>query len=813
MIKQIKILLTGLALAILSASPSAQEDTGIQSLSFGDQPPLMSPEEVFRGQLDVNPSGDGLVLNFAIEEGYYLYRDRFTIASVDGSLILGDAQWPKAKMYSDPYFGEQAIYRGGFEAAIPLSSSSENSAIVDVTYQGCADIGVCYPPTTSSFTLTGLTTAADLAGSVSFSNGADAQVSVLDQLRAMSDNDTAQASDATGYDATDSLFDNDLPDLLHPSEAYRSFVETTANGLAVTWSIEQGYYLYKDKTTYSLKTDDGETVEFASTVREDGKLYKDEFFGETEIYRFGTTDQMFIAASTKGTGELTVNYQGCADIGVCFPPESFTVPVSWNANNVVSDNGNTDDTKVAAVAAASSGGIGGGGGGTPLQLSEQDRLASQLATGSLWFNAAAFFAFGLLLAFTPCVLPMVPILSSIILGGGEKQTTGKAFSLSLIYVMGMALTYTIVGVLVGLSGYNIQAWFQDPVILSAFAALFVMFSLAMFGVYKLQLPAGLQTRLMSISNKQSGGRTGGVFVMGILSALIVGPCVTAPLMGALIYIADTGDAVVGATALFALSIGMGTPLLLVGTSAGKWMPKAGGWMSAVNIIFGFLMLAMAIWMLSRFLDPSVVVLLSAALALCAGMWALLEYTKSDNGMALRTMGSAAGAAIGVYGISLLLSTFAGQPSLLKPLQSFSGGGGGYSAGATQHLAFNRIKSVDDLNAAIKVANDAGKSVMLDFYADWCVSCKEMEAFTFTDAQVQARLDNVELIQADVTANDADDQALLKHFGLFGPPAIIFYTPTGAEVRNGRLVGFMDAEKFAAHLDAVLAANQIALSGQ
>lgn len=793
MIKLLKTCLCSLALVAFAAGVTAQ-DKGVGSLSFGDSPTLLSPEEAFRGQLDLSANGDSLELSYAIEEGYYLYRDRFSIASVDGTLILGETLWPKAKMYSDPYFGEQATYRNEFAATIPIKSSSvEGSTVVDVIYQGCADIGVCYPPTTASFTISGLA-------------GSDSNQSISDKLKALSanGNGNAEASNATSALTKDLSFGNNAEELLPPSEAYRSFAETTANGLAVTWNIEPGYYLYKDKTTYSLQTDAGENVEFAGIDREAGQSYKDEFFGETDIYRLGMTDQMAIASSDGGQGELTVYYQGCADIGVCFPPESFTVPVRWNPNDATNNSG---DNRAEIVAAASI-----GGGGAQLQLSEQDQLASQLATGSLWVNAAAFFVFGLLLAFTPCVLPMVPILSSLILGGGEKQTTGQAFGLSLLYVMGMALTYTIVGVLVGLSGYNIQAWFQNPVILSSFAALFVLFSLAMFGLYEMQLPAGLQTRLMSVSNKQSGGRSGSVFVMGILSALIVGPCVTAPLMGALIYIADTGNAWVGGTALFALSIGMGTPLLLIGTSAGKWVPKAGGWMSAVKIIFGFMMLAMAIWMLSRFLDPIYVVLLSAALALCAGVWALFEYAKSDNAIALRTIGSAAGIAASLYGASLLLSAFAGHPSLINPLQSFAGGGGS-GGGAAQHIAFNRIKTVDDLNAAIKTANTSGKSVMLDFYADWCVSCKEMEAFTFTDTQVQAKLNNVELIQADVTANDAEDQALLKHFGLFGPPAIIFYDGAGSEVRNGRLVGFLNADDFSSHLDAVFALDQVASAKQ
>ena len=780
--------LCALTIAIFASGAIAQqsEDSGF---GFGEAPPLLSPDEAFRGEVSFSKVDNALQMAFNIEDGYYLYRDRFQITPTNDSLTLAETQWPEAEMYNDEYFGQSAIYRYGFQALMPIESSVNDTATVKVTYQGCADIGVCFPPVTKSFEVTGLSQ--------------PAPSSAADKLKAFTNSNKADGQSSSNLESASMLLKGISDELLSPTEAYRPFIQTSASGLSVSWEIEPGYYLYRDKLTYSLTSNIGESQTFINTVLAEGEMYEDEFFGKTQILRFEASDALHLAPGSVGNGKLTLNYQGCADIGVCFPPEQFDVPVSWN----VSDDG----TVVAAASGV--GGGSGGGGGNALPLSEQDGIAKQLATSSLLFNVGIFYVFGLLLAFTPCVLPMIPILSSIILGGGEKQTTRQAFGLSCTYVIGMALTYTIVGVLVGLSGYNIQAWFQNPFILTTFAGLFVLFSLAMFGVFEMQLPAGLQTRLLSISNKQSGGRSGGVFIMGILSAVIVGPCVTAPLMGALIYIAQTGDAVVGGAALFALSIGMGTPLLLIGTSAGKWVPKAGGWMGSIRIIFGFLMLAMAIWMLSRFLDPTYVVLLACALALSAGMWAIFEYSKSDNAMALRAIGTATGLAASIYGVSLLLGTLAGAPNLIKPLSGIAVAANSTGTGAanSNHLSFNRVKSMDDLTATVAAARAEGRFVMLDFYADWCVSCKEMEAFTFTDPKVQAMLKDVELIQADVTLNDKADQELLKHFSLFGPPAIIFYDNSGQEIRNARLVGFLDAEKFAGHLTSVLAVGNSKVS--
>jgi len=518
--KAILSLLCALTLASIATGTNAQQNDGLSSV-FGDSPPLLPPEEAFKGNLELD--GDALMLSFNIEDGYYLYRDKFTIAAQDPAISIGEPAWPKAQIFKDDYFGDSAIYRNDLAAVIPVQLAGNDTSVIDVTFQGCADIGVCFPPTTASFTI-----AKTLPQPITDS--------VLGNLKpyTSSQGSASSSSSILGDSSDDSklVFGGNNDELLHPSEAYRPFVENTSKGINVVWQIEPGYYLYKDKLSYSIKNTDGEDQTIVSTVRAEGETYKDEFFGETQIYRLNTSDQLSLANGSNGQGEITLNYQGCADIGVCFPPEQLSIPVTWNVTE------STDPIASDTAALAASNGASGSGG---LGLSEQDRLASQLATSSLWVNAAAFYIIGLLLAFTPCVLPMIPILSSIILGGGEKQTTGQAFRLSVIYVIGMALTYTLVGVLVGLSGYNIQAWFQNPWILSSFAILFVVFALAMFGVYELQLPSGLQTKLANISNKQSGGHTGGVFVMGILSALIVGPCVTAPLMGALIYIATAAD--------------------------------------------------------------------------------------------------------------------------------------------------------------------------------------------------------------------------------------------------------------------------------
>jgi thiol:disulfide interchange protein DsbD len=425
--------------------------------------------------------------------------------------------------------------------------------------------------------------------------------------------------------------------------------------------------------------------------------------------------------------------------------------------------------------------------------SEEQRLAGSLGGSSRWLALLGFFGAGLLLAFTPCVLPMVPILSGLIAGAGDNVSTRRAFVLSVVYVLASSVVFTIAGVIAGLAGANLQAAFQQPWILWSFAALFVVLSFSMFGFYELQLPSALQNRLVGISNQQKSGSLVGVAVMGVLSALIVGPCVAPPLAAAVLYIGQQHDPVFGGLALFLLSLGMGVPLVIFGTAAGKLLPRAGGWMDAVKAVFGVLFLGLAIWMLSRILDTLWVMLMVGVLLMASAVYMGALERLAEGASGWRKLWKALGVVVLLFGIMQLVGVAAGSRDLLQPLSGF---GGGSATTAQAELPFRTIKSVEDLDKAVAEASAAGKPVLFDFYADWCVSCKEMEHLTFPKPEVQQALAGYVLLKADVTANDDTDQALLKHFSLFGPPATIFFGKDGKERRGLRLIGFEDAAGFA-----------------
>jgi thiol:disulfide interchange protein DsbD len=435
-------------------------------------------------------------------------------------------------------------------------------------------------------------------------------------------------------------------------------------------------------------------------------------------------------------------------------------------------------------------------------VSEQDALA-QLLLRHPARAIAAFFVAGLLLAFTPCVFPMVPILSGIIVGQGDRLTTLRAFWLSLVYVLAMAVTYTVAGVLAGLFGQNLQAVFQNPWIISGFVLVFILLALSMFGFYEIQVPGQLQTRLAEASNRQQGGRLWGVAVMGFLSALIVGPCVAPPLMAALIVIGSSGDALLGGSALFALSMGMGAPLILFGVSAGKLVPRAGPWMDVVKAVFGVGLLALAIWMLERILPGGIIMLLWGALAIACGIYlgALERIEAGASGW--RRLWKALGILLLVLGILEVVGAAAGGDYWLRPLEGLRGAS---SAASSEHVSeFQRIKSLEDLEQRLQAAAEKGRVSMLDFYADWCVECVRMERNTFPEAGVRGALAQMQALQADVTANDETDQALMRAYGIIGPPAILFFDRRGEEMKPYRLVGYFEPEAFQEHLQSVLAA--------
>ncbi|BBN89264.1 protein-disulfide reductase DsbD [Azospira sp. I09] len=532
----------------------------------------------------------------------------------------------------------------------------------------------------------------------------------------------------------------------------------------VRYSIAKGYYLYRDKFRFAAE---GATL--GTPVFPAGKQKHDDNFGDVEVYYKSVAIRLPLSANQSGPITLKVTAQGCADAGVCYPPQeqklSVTLPAPGSAPAAVPDAAGD----------------------------ESGHIAGLLQNAGFWLAVSTFFGFGLLLALTPCVFPMIPILSGIIVGQGHHVSRSKSFLLSLAYVLGMAVTYAALGVAAGLTGTLLSAALQNPWVLGAFAAVFVVLSFSMFGFYELQLPSFLQSKLSEEASHLHGGHLAAVFAMGALSAVIVGPCVAAPLAGALLYIGQSGDAVLGGAALFAMALGMGVPLLLVGLSATTLLPRSGPWMEAVKKAFGVILLGTALWLVSPVLPAALVM---------AG-WALLLIVPAVFMHALDPLPATAkgwqrfwkgiGIVMLLAGAALVVGLAAGSRDPLQPLKGVvaanAAAGGGAEAPA---LPFVRVKSVADLEARVKAA---GKPVMLDFYADWCVSCKEMERFTFADPKVRAKLAGFTLLQADVTANSEDDKALLQRFKLFGPPGIIFFDAAGQEIAGLRVVGFQEATPF------------------
>ena len=574
------------------------------------------------------------------------------------------------------------------------------------------------------------------------------------------------------------LFSSQEEEFLHPDAAFVAGAFVTAEReLRVRFDIAPGYYLYRERFLFAPAA--GEGFHLDSPVLPPGEVKHDEYFGEVEVYYREVEAGLPLRpdAAPLREARIDVTYQGCADAGLCYPPITKTLAFDFDS---------------AAPGAGSGGALALGSAPGEGFLSPQDRVARSLATDSLPFVMAQFAFFGLLLAFTPCVLPMVPILSSIILGQRKKAEAGtaRAFALSLVYVLAMALTYSGAGMLAGLSGAGLQAFFQHPAVIVVFSGFFVLLALSMFGLYRLEMPAAWQSRLSGISARQRGGTWLGVAVMGVLSALIVGPCVAAPLAGALIYIAQTGNAQLGGLALFSLAMGMGVPLLVAGTTAGRFAPKAGPWMKAVERVFGVLLIGVAIWLLERVVPPWTALLMWAALFIVCAIYmgAFDRIEVATRGW--RRLRKGAGLAMLVYGVLLMVGAASGGGDLLHPLERFT-------AGPETRVAveFKPIKGLAGLDAELERAAAAGSSVMLDFYADWCVSCKEMERYTFPDADVRRALADTVLLKADVTDNDEADRALLAHFGLFGPPAILFFGPDGRERSRYRVIGFVEAGGF------------------
>jgi len=570
-------------------------------------------------------------------------------------------------------------------------------------------------------------------------------------------------------------------ELLEPDKAFRFSARALDPGtVEVRYAIADGYYLYRERFSFAAEP---ATVLLGRPQFPKGEIHEDKFFGKQETYRKEVRIRLPIESAGADRVKLLVTSQGCADVGVCYVPQvqSAELRLASAEGARFSIFGKDEPLASSPARIADS------------AVSDEARFTGVLESGRFWAVIAVFFGAGLLLTFTPCVLPMIPILSGIIVGEGRKVTRRRALLLSLAYIFGMAVTYTLIGIAAALSGNLLSAALQNAWVLGAFAAIFVLLALSMFGLYDLQLPASWRARVAGASGRLSGGHLGAVAMMGVLSAAIVSPCVVAPLAGALLYISQTRDAVLGGAALFSMALGMGTPLVLVGVSEGALLPKAGHWMKAVNQFFGVLLLAVAIWIIAPVIPVAVQMLLWAALLVASGVFLRALEPLSQEASGWTRLWKAAGILALLAGVAQGVGALSGARDPLRPLAGVFAD----SPEARQPLRFGPVKTLADLDARLATAD---KPVMLDFYADWCVSCKEMERFTFSDPQVQARLAGMLLLQADVTANNAHDKALLKRFRLFGPPGIVFFDAGGREIEGVRVIGYQPPEKFMKSLD-------------
>lgn len=600
-------------------------------------------------------------------------------------------------------------------------------------------------------------------------------------------------------------------ELLPPDEAFKLSLEARDDHtLIARLTPAKDYYLYRDKIAFESKS---EGIHIEQVTLPSGKMKDDQLFGKTEVYYQPLEAVITLRREASAPEQLSLSatYQGCNEpIGVCYAPISKTNEILLPAiraaidtvAGTISGDARAASTDPAAELFQTSDNT------APLFETESYKIERLFASGNFWLILSGFFGIGVLLAFTPCVFPMLPILSGIIASKGQQMSKTRGFILALAYVLGMSITYAAAGAAAGLSGAMLSAALQNAWVLGTFALIFVALAFSMFGFYELQMPAFIQNKLVEETSHFKGGQLAGVFGMGALSALIVSPCVAAPLAGALLYISQTRDVILGGSALFAMALGMGIPLLLLGISAGALLPKAGAWMKSVQQFFGVLLLAVAIWLISPVITEVVHMLLWAALLIISAIYlhALDPLPNQASGFSKFLKG--VGVIALLTGIALLIGVLSGSRDILQPLSKFNLAANTFSAqpaesaaSMSEALPFKQIKTSAELDALIRQSQ--GRYVMIDFYADWCISCKEMERFTFTDPQVRERLKNVELVQINVTEGTADDAELLKRFRLFGPPGILFFDKQGVEIPDIKIIGYLDKKDFVTVLDAIL----------
>ncbi|VAW42358.1 Cytochrome c-type biogenesis protein DsbD, protein-disulfide reductase [hydrothermal vent metagenome] len=698
----------------------------------------------------VEVNTEDIKLRFKVADEYYLYKHAFSFANKDNVVKFGTAQIPDGEKKVDEFFGEVETYRHQVDIVIPYENiAGVASTKFEFTYQGCADAGICYPPQTKILTL----------------NLPVPQDSVLHAANPLVGNTAIKGGlGLTNSDEWSGQLDTVLPE----DKAFLfETIAMDANTLSARFSISDNVYLYKDqvKLTSLTKGIDIGALHFPASVIKD-----DPHFGEVEVF-FGVIEvgvDISREAGSTNTLILQAEFLGCIDEGICYPPSIRTISVDLPAiTTAISANKQTDKTKIDKT----------------MQLSEQDQIQVDLEVNAWWKTILKFFGFGLLLALTPCVFPMIPILSGLIMGQGNISRR-RAFTLSLIYVLAMAMAYTIAGVIAGLLGANIQAALQKPWIIITFSMVFVALAMSMFGYYELQLPSSWQNKLSKLSNKQKSGSYIGVGIMGFVSAIIVGPCVAPPLAGAVLYISNTGDPIVGGFALFAMSMGMGVPLLLIGASAGKWMPSSGGWMNVVKAFFGIALLAMAIWFLARIIPGPVSLAMYGILALLSSIFWYRYALKNGVKGKMTILFLVFKIILISIGTVQIIGAIKGNSDPLNPLT------------VRQKMQFQMVKSYAEVQQVIQQSD---KLVLLDFYADWCIECTRMEESTYAQASVQKELENFLVLKADVTAQDAVDKELMRKFKIIGPPATLFFGTDNQLIKHSSFFGFKGPDEFIEHL--------------
>jgi len=719
-----------------------------------------------------------IIAEWKIADAYYLYHNKFSFRSETPGITLGKPVIPAGKVKKDPYFGDVETLRGTVRITLPITRSNNEASTLTLVArsQGCADMGLCYPPFEQT-TQVKLIPAAVKASS--------------DPLKAIT-----ELGNNMGLEEEEEFLDPD-----------KAFLLSTRNGdqqsLIAHWMIADKYYMYRDKFKIKLKNAP-EGVSLGKIDMPAGETKHDEYFGNIKVYHNAVTVQIPIIGDLQGkTAEIELVYQGCAEAGLCYPPQFKTVTYDPQAVSTVS----TSESSPAASAKMADDG----------ELSEDEQLIRMFKGDNLVAILTSLLGLGLLLAFTACMYPMIPIVSSIIVGHGHKVTATKGFVLSLAYVLGMAITFGIIGAIFGFTGKagNIAAQMQNPWVLTAFAGLFVLLALSMFGFFNIQMPSAIQSKLNEVSNKQKGGSLIGAGTMGVLSALIIGPCGGPVLIATIVGAAASDSALLGFLYMFTLAIGMGAPLLVIGAGGGKLLPHAGTWMDNVKAAAGIILLAVAIVFLERVLSSVVFMTLWAMLFIISAVYMGAFEALKEGGSGWRKLFKGLGLIAFVYGIIILLGGLTGARNFNDPLHgSRLLSSGTMMSVATQGkqpayvefaqgkksvvkggLTFIKVKTVKDFEREKKAANAAGKTVMLDFYADWCTYCKQFDDYVFSDSKVQQALVNSVLLQADITLQDSEDKALLKHVDVITAPAILFYKTDGKEQRKQRVLGLMKADEF------------------